>query len=347
MSINSEYETFVETKINQKLSSDHGRYEHCRKIFGPDIGALKGKTIRSKPIHVKKDLIEIPKELIEQHNNLTICMDVMFVNGLPMFTCIDRTIKFRGLVPLEDRTSESFYTAIDKVLCHINNAGFLVSQIHCDGEFKSLMDEIKDELNVDMNYTSRNEHVPEAERNNRTIAERIRAIYNLLPYKTIPKIMIKYLAMVVTKQLNMFPDKGGVSAYLSPHVFMGGQDLDYNKHCQIPFGAYVQGAQENNPTNTNAPRTIDAIYLRPLNNIQGGHELMNLSTGKVITRRKVVELPVTDLIIKTVEGMAEKQGMKTLKINLEIILLFILLIGKKEVSMKMLMMILMKKIIMN
>ena len=24
------------------------------KIFGPDIGALKGKTIRSKPIHVKK-----------------------------------------------------------------------------------------------------------------------------------------------------------------------------------------------------------------------------------------------------------------------------------------------------
>ena len=44
------------------------------------------------------------------------------------------------------------------------------------------MDEVKDELDVDMNYTSQGEHVPEAERNNRTIGERIRAAYHNLPY---------------------------------------------------------------------------------------------------------------------------------------------------------------------
>ena len=64
---------------------------------------------------MKKDLIEIPKELIEQHKNLTICMDLMYINGLPMFTCIDRTIKFRGLVPLESRSSKNIYSALDKV----------------------------------------------------------------------------------------------------------------------------------------------------------------------------------------------------------------------------------------
>ena len=42
----------------------------------------------------------------------------------------------------------------------------------------------------------------------------------------------------------------------------------------ILFGSYVQANHEPNPKNTTAPRTLDAIYLRPTSNIQGGHELM-------------------------------------------------------------------------
>ena len=102
---------------------------------------------------------------------------------------------------------------------------------------------------------------------------------------------------------------------MSPHMIMTHQNLDFNKHCQIPFGAYVQGNQDNNPTNDNSPRTVDAIYLRPLKNKQGGHEIMNLQTGKVITRNVVKEYPITDLVIKAVETMAEEQGIKTLKIT--------------------------------
>ena len=40
-----------------------------------------------------------------------------------------------------------------------------------------MMDKVKDELDMDMNYTSASEHVPEAERNNRMIKERIRAAF--------------------------------------------------------------------------------------------------------------------------------------------------------------------------
>jgi hypothetical protein len=146
------------------------------------------------------------------------------------------------------------------------------------------MDDVSDTMDIEMNYTSRGEHVPEAERNNHTIGERIRTAYHNLPYETIPKIMLKYLSMVSTNQLNLFPAKGGVSAYLSPHVIITGRNLDFDKHCQVPFGSHVQVNQENDPTNTQAPRTIDAIYLRPMKNRQGGHEVMNLMTGQVITR---------------------------------------------------------------
>ena len=178
------------------------------------------------------------------------------------------------------------------------------------------MDEVKDKLDIKMNYAVTNEHVPEAERNNCTIAERILATYHNLPYKTMPKLMLRYLAMVSTHQLNFFPAKGGVSAYLSPHVLVGGQNLDYENYCQVPFGAYVQANQENDPKNTNAPRTIDAIYLRPVpSNIQGGHELMDLNSGRLITRPRVWEIPITDIVIKAVEKMGAKQGIKSLKLR--------------------------------
>jgi len=98
-------------------------------------------------------------------------------------------------------------------------------------------------------------------------------------------------------------------------VILGGRDYDFNKHCLIPFGAYVQAYQENSPKNTNAPRTIDAIYLRPTNNMQGGHELMDLNSGRVITRPRVFEIPVTPIVIRAVEAMAEAQGIKSLKLQ--------------------------------
>ena len=114
-------------------------------------------------------------------------------------------------------------------------------------------------------------------------------------------------------QLNFFPAKGGVSTYYSPRMIMDQTNLDYTKHCTTPFGAYVQAYHESNPHNTSVSRTRDGIYLCPNNNFQGGHEVMDLNTGRVITCRKVTEIPVTDVVIKAVEAMAHNQGFKNLK----------------------------------
>ena len=42
---------------------------------------------------------------------------------------------------------------------------------------------------------------------------------------------------------------------------------------QAPFGACVQAHTQPTDTNSNAPCKFDAIYLRPAQNMQGGHEL--------------------------------------------------------------------------
>jgi len=157
------------------------------------------------------------------------------------------------------------------------------------------MEDVKDNLGIRMNCAPRDEHGPAAECNNRTTSERIRVMCHSLPCKAMPKTMLRHLAMTSAWQLNLFPVKGGVPSCYSPYVIMGGVPLNYKKHLMFPFGSCVQGTLRNDPTNTNAPRTVDAIYLRSVSNDQGGHEAMSLSTGKKITPNRVFEIPVTNM----------------------------------------------------
>ena len=139
-------------------------------------------------------------------------MDIMFVWGIPFLTTIDKTIRFRATVPLNSQKAKNVYKALDSILWQYNDTGFFFKYIHCDQEFWSLMDDVADDLNVKMNYASSGEHVPEAERNNRTIKDRVQTTYHQLLYKRIPKLMIKKLVLSATKMLNLLPAKGGISS---------------------------------------------------------------------------------------------------------------------------------------
>ena len=88
---------------------------------------------------------------------------------------------------------------------------------------------------------------------------------------------------------------------------MKGKGLDYKKHCQIPFGAYVQVNNDPRFKNTLSPRALDAIYVKPNGNAQRGHTVMDLNSGKLIDRPRVIEVPITPTIIKAVERIAAKQ----------------------------------------
>ena len=206
----------------------------------------------------------------------------------------------------------ALYAALDEVFRMYNGDGFTISDVYADNQFKPIMDEIKDELEIDMHYSPAKGDQPQAERNNRFLKERIRAAYHRLPYKALPIKVMKVLVMDSARKPNFFPNKYGISKYFSPRQLLHRLSLDYDKHCKYYLGQYVQAHDEPEPRNSQQARTIDALYLRP---VAGGHEVYNLATDSIITRVKVTPLPVPQHVIDTVNRIADRQHQKGLRIT--------------------------------
>ena len=109
----------------------------------------------------------------------------------------------------------------------------------------------------------------------------------------------------------MFPPKGRIGS-VSPRTLITGIKLDNRKHCQLPFGYYVQVHKEPTPTNLPEARTIGAITLGPTGNLQGGYKFLNLHTGKKISRRKWTRLPMPTEVIERVNQLGKEQNQPTL-----------------------------------
>ena len=111
----------------------------------------------------------------------------------------------------------------------------------------------------------------------------------------------------------MFPKKEGISKYFLPHVLLGKKQVDYKKEFEFSYGNYVQAFVDLDSKTSQLPQSIDALYLRPLGSPQGGHQVMDLQTGRMSRRGRCKKCKMTRLVIDTVNKMATKQGYKALK----------------------------------
>ena len=73
---------------------------------------------------------------------------------------------YRGCNKVKSKKHNKYYETLDKMLRVYNSAGFQIKTIECDGKYKDMMENIKDDLDVTMIYTNTKDHVTEAEKNN-------------------------------------------------------------------------------------------------------------------------------------------------------------------------------------
>ena len=64
-------------------------------IYGPSIPHLKGNTVRRKIQHVEPvNITSVPKTILDKYKEVTICCDLMHINGIGFLNTISRNIMF-------------------------------------------------------------------------------------------------------------------------------------------------------------------------------------------------------------------------------------------------------------
>jgi hypothetical protein len=157
-------------------------------IFGPDVGSIKGKMTRCKALPIIDEHIEIPEELKSVHEDVTLAIDGLTINSLKFLSTISRNIYYRTVHYMPTTEAKSYQPTITDVCGVYCHGRFQVTDILCNNKFQAAMDPIVASKNppITMHYAAAQEHVPEAERNNRVIKEQFRAVYHRLPYTHLP-----------------------------------------------------------------------------------------------------------------------------------------------------------------
>ena len=221
-----------------------------------------------------------------------------------MLVSISREIRFGTLEVIPNSKSTVLLKGLKSILQVYQRGGFQVEAALMDGEFGHLRGELAS-MGVTLNETSRDEHVGEIERFIRTIKERMRAIYNTLPFQKIPARLVAEMGKACVFWLNSLPPQSNFGNDLSPRTIVTGQRLDFKRHCRFQFGEYVQTHEQHN--NSMMSRTVGALALRPTGNAQGGFYFLSLSTGRVLNRLQATALPMPDNVVDQVHRMARQQ----------------------------------------
>ena len=228
-------------------------------IFGPNLGALKGKTVWRPNPHVAMGTDGVPPDIMKAHRSIILAMDIMLINKIAFFVTISRNLKFGTVEALPNRQIPTIIQQLKSVIALYRHRGFEISAILADNEFEAIRPQFPM-----LNCAAANEHVPEVERFIRTIKDRVQSTYRMLPYKRIPRTMLIHFTKNSVFWLNAFPARDGVSSKHSPRYIMTGQELSYAHHVQLEFGEYVQTHEEHN--NEMIERTLGAICLGPTGN---------------------------------------------------------------------------------
>jgi hypothetical protein len=127
----------------------------------------------------------------------------------------------------------------------------------------------------------------------------------LVPFKQIPRAMMRAAIEKANKALNQFSATNCVSDTWSPLTIMTGRPNPNYNDMKIKFGAYAQVYKDNKPMNTQRVRTTGAITLTPTGNAQGGYHFLSLTTGRKLSRQQWDELPTPGGVVEAVKRIAQ------------------------------------------
>ena len=276
-------------------------------IYGPDVATIKGKTTRATAAARAPTFLAVPlpPTVLEHHRHVTLCVDFFFVQELCFLHTISRDIGFRTVAPVTNRSFKTILHELQAAIQLYTTRGFTVCDIHGDHEFECTRLALSP---IHLNIVAADCHVGEVERSIRTIKERLRACVHGLPYRRLPKLLLRHMVTDAVRCLNLFPWSAGISDTLSPSAIVTGQPRPDFNSMRLELGSYVQLFDDHDTTNTPHSRTMGAIALGPTGNAQGAYHFLSLASGARLSRHRWTELPIPDTAIARVEALGLQDG---------------------------------------
>ena len=119
-------------------------------------------------------LVEVPEYIMKWHRDVTLCIDIFYINELPFFHTISRKLQFRTVEYIASESHETLLSCLQRVINIYNKRGFNVEYVCADKQFESVREAIRP---IHLKVSSVGEHVPEIERSIQTIKGDIRTLY--------------------------------------------------------------------------------------------------------------------------------------------------------------------------
>lgn len=173
-------------------------------IYGPNLGSIKGKTPSRTVKHVPGNTDPVPMDILERHGQVSLAVDIMHVNKVPILVTYSRSIRFGTVTHLINRRAGTIGSALLDVIQMYEHQGFTMSTIFADIEFEPLRSPFPS-----LNTTGEDDHVPEIERYIQTVKDRVRSAYRMLPFQYIPRLVLIQLVKNCILWLNAFPHPDG------------------------------------------------------------------------------------------------------------------------------------------
>ena len=273
-----------------------------KEIYGPNLGSLKGKTVRRTLPHLPSGIDPVPSHILKRHSGITITVDVFFINKIPFLLSMSCGLNFMTVEVLPNRQSKTIQEKIHSICKLYQGHGFTVDSIYADSEFETPRPDFPF-----INTSDADDHQPDIERAIRTVKDWVRSTFRMLPFKYIPRLIVIHLVQNTIFWLDAFPTENGWSSKHLPRYIMTGKQLDYNKHVRAEFREYVQTHEEHD--SDMYERTVGAICMGPTGNQQGGHYFMSLATGERLVRSRWTPLPMPREAQTRVKYFGSKQKM--------------------------------------
>ena len=283
--------------------------DRCYDILGPNPQRLKGFSVarnRSVP-EEEMDKAESSTDVPSPEKEQNLYADIFFIAGQPYLLTFSEPLHYLSVTHLRNKGADTLATAM-QTQYNGYAPDFTWKRIYCDGEggIQAAAADISAKCGGARIEAAPGTHCSKIERRIRIVKEVLRAILAGLPYQ-LPLFLMKYAVQYAVNAINQRPRHDRMST-VTPWEQFFGRKIRFNRDCAIGFGRQAQCID---PVTSNSmkERSISAIALYSLNNLQGSFRFFTDKTSKgisLITRHRWVETPMSEKQIATMNELARK-----------------------------------------